>query len=454
MKNKKLYHWLLALVIISVLMLSIFGCGPSSDSNSYEPQPSIGETNPSQNQNDEDTGSSQTETEIPVDSDNDGLLDEEEERIGTNPYDSDTDDDGWKDGIEEKENTNPLDSEDYPGKKEETSEPESQSPVDSDGDGLFDEQEEEYGTNPYDPDTDEDGLEDGDELWIGTDPNNPDTDGDNWSDGEEYISHDTNPLDHDDNPSASPSGGGASTWNIPEEIYFDAGGGGLGSVELSAERDECLVNGEYIYIWGYDLPANEELYYGIYGPEKSNDLPAPLFYADKINTESQGTFDISMLITSAYPNGDYAVAFFYNISQISLNHFCIGESKVYEEPKISNFRACTNPCTPTNETADFPEKTTKIYLEWKYENIPYGSHYIRTWSMNGNVWAEYNCSWDGPTTGTEEITLTEPAGLKSGYWDVEIFVDGNRIMSDYIYVEGNWDYWDPAGYFGSCYGKR
>ena len=55
--------------------------------------------------------------------------------------------------------------------------------TDSDGDGLTDEQEEGLGTDPLDPDTDDDGISDGDEVGAGTDPLDPDSDGDGISDG-------------------------------------------------------------------------------------------------------------------------------------------------------------------------------------------------------------------------------------------------------------------------------
>ncbi|MEO2237118.1 MAG: plastocyanin/azurin family copper-binding protein [Candidatus Poseidoniia archaeon] len=46
-------------------------------------------------------------------------------------------------------------------------------PVDTDEDGLSDEEEGELGTDPNDPDTDGDGFGDGEEVWSGTDPNDP-----------------------------------------------------------------------------------------------------------------------------------------------------------------------------------------------------------------------------------------------------------------------------------------
>jgi len=61
------------------------------------------------------------------------------------------------------------------------------SPVDSDQDGLTDEEEiNTYRTNPNDADTDRDGLFDREEVKVyHTDPNNKDSDGDGYSDGEE-----------------------------------------------------------------------------------------------------------------------------------------------------------------------------------------------------------------------------------------------------------------------------
>lgn len=70
--------------------------------------------------------------------------------------------------------------------------------IDSDGDGLFDDKESKIGTEPYDPDTDKDGLTDGEEInTYKTDPLNPDTDWDGLMDGPEVHKHKTNPLVRD-----------------------------------------------------------------------------------------------------------------------------------------------------------------------------------------------------------------------------------------------------------------
>ncbi len=68
-------------------------------------------------------------------------------------------------------------------------------PKDSDADGLLDDEERTIGTDPFDPDTDKDGLKDGAEVHTHkTDPLNPDTDSDGLLDGVEVYQHKTDPL--------------------------------------------------------------------------------------------------------------------------------------------------------------------------------------------------------------------------------------------------------------------
>jgi outer membrane protein OmpA-like peptidoglycan-associated protein len=111
------------------------------------------------------------------DHDRDGLTNEEEERLKTNPYDPDTDGDGLSDFEEVRRYyTNPL-------------------LADTDGDGLTDGQEVfRYFTDPTRRDTDGDGLSDGEEvLYYGTNPLRADSDGDGLTDWEE-IRMGTNPM--------------------------------------------------------------------------------------------------------------------------------------------------------------------------------------------------------------------------------------------------------------------
>lgn len=125
----------------------------------------------------------------------------------------------------------------------------------------------------------------------------------------------------------------------------------------------------------------------------------------------------------------------------------------YTLPEIGDFLACLTPCNGSNSTSSFPEKTTKIYAQWSYKNIPYGASYVRSWSMDNIEWVRYECSWSGKTTGVDTVTLTEPMGLKSGVWKVNISINGETLLDEKIEVKGNWQYWDPAGVFRQCYGK-
>ncbi len=113
------------------------------------------------------------------DSDGDGLTNNEEFRIGTDPYNPDTDRDELLDGDEVKNRqTNPL-------------------KADTDGDGLSDGEEVlRRNTDPLNPDTDADRLTDGNEVQRGTNPLHPDSDQDALKDGDE-VSLGTNPLDPD-----------------------------------------------------------------------------------------------------------------------------------------------------------------------------------------------------------------------------------------------------------------
>jgi hypothetical protein len=101
------------------------------------------------------------------DKDNDGLDDEVEFDLGTDPADDDTDDDGSLDGAEVTNGTDLFDP-------------------DTDGDGLNDGEEATIGSNPLLTDTDGDGLDDEVEVNThGTDPTKADTDGDGFDDAEE-----------------------------------------------------------------------------------------------------------------------------------------------------------------------------------------------------------------------------------------------------------------------------
>ncbi|MGC9399594.1 MAG: CARDB domain-containing protein [Anaerolineae bacterium] len=144
-----------------------------------------------------------------TDSDGDGLTDDEEAALGTDPNDTDSDGDGVSDGVEVGDPSAPPDTdgdgtldaldpdddgdgiptvdEDVNGDGDPTNDDtdgdgipnyldpdDEDGPLgDPDGDGLTNEEEADWGTDPNNPDTDGDGISDGDEVDQGTDPTDP-----------------------------------------------------------------------------------------------------------------------------------------------------------------------------------------------------------------------------------------------------------------------------------------
>jgi hypothetical protein len=90
---------------------------------------------------------------------------------------------------------------------------------DRDGDGLNDDLEEEIGSNPDNPDTDGDDLRDDEEARRGTLFDDADTDGDNASDGFE-VQAGTDPLDPTDKPAVmcGPDSMFACAGEVPDSI--------------------------------------------------------------------------------------------------------------------------------------------------------------------------------------------------------------------------------------------
>lgn len=185
-------------------------------------------SNNNNNSGNDSNGNNSEGSTTQVDDDKDGLSNQEEAIIGTNPSKSDTDGDGLKDGEEVKTyKTNPLkadtdidglsDGEEVflyntnPLKKDSDADELSDSfevsqndkenfnPLkeDSDGngvldgnedvdkDGLSNKQEQDYKTNPLKADTDVDGISDGKEIEDGLNPLKDDSDEDKLIDGEE-----------------------------------------------------------------------------------------------------------------------------------------------------------------------------------------------------------------------------------------------------------------------------
>ncbi len=121
------------------------------------------------------------------DRDRDGAYDPHEEMLGLNPRSPDCDADNLIDGMELAARLNPL-----------LPEPVDTSlgwpvigvGIDTDLDGLSDELERRFGTDPSEFDTDLDGLGDGFEVFAGLDPLTPDSNGNGIADGDEDLDGD------------------------------------------------------------------------------------------------------------------------------------------------------------------------------------------------------------------------------------------------------------------------
>ncbi len=169
-----------------------------------------------------------------IDSDDDGLTNECECRLGTDPSNSDTDGDGVPDGEEDANQNCRFD----PGESDPRT-------ADTDGDGLDDGQERVNGTDFLDPDTDGDGVPDGAEVDSGCmDPRSEHSDDDGIPDGVE----DTN--------------GDGEIGTCPDRNYDPSCANG--------ESDPCSNDTD-----GDGTPDNDEVQYLDCRPEDTQNLTQP-----------------------------------------------------------------------------------------------------------------------------------------------------------------------------------
>ena len=121
------------------------------------------------------------------DRDRDGAYDPHEEMLGLNPRTPDSDADNLIDGMELAARLNPLLPEPVDSS---LGWPVIGTGGDTDLDGLSDELERRLGTDPNEFDTDLDGLGDGFEVFAGLDPLTPDSNGNGIADGDEDLDGD------------------------------------------------------------------------------------------------------------------------------------------------------------------------------------------------------------------------------------------------------------------------
>ena len=115
-----------------------------------------------------------------------GFVTDADPSTQTNPGNPDTDGGGIDDGVEDRNQNGRID----PGELDPNDPRDDR--LDSDSDGIDNQREVTLGTDPFDPDSDDDGLLDGEEVEPGadgriTDPLDADTDDDGIGDGEEVT---------------------------------------------------------------------------------------------------------------------------------------------------------------------------------------------------------------------------------------------------------------------------
>ena len=124
--------------------------------------------------------------------------------------------------------------------------------VDSDGDGISDDDEIANGTDPDNSDSDSDGLDDGFEEELGTDPNSDDTDGDGYLDAWE-VDEGTDPLDENN---------GIYTGGWPYQPDKDAYGDVAWS-DAAAERDAQIPRFVLVDQWGDEVDIYDFAGHGV-----------------------------------------------------------------------------------------------------------------------------------------------------------------------------------------------
>ncbi|MDA3844731.1 MAG: OmpA family protein [Candidatus Kapabacteria bacterium] len=181
-----------------------------------------------------------------ADLDKDGLTNDRERALGTDPRNPDTDGEGLLDGEEvDRYHTNPLlvDTDkdglnDFDELMKHKSNPLN---PDSDGDGLNDGQELVRKTDMLKADTDNDGLLDGEEVNVhSTDPKNSDTDEDGLNDGDEFLKYNTNMKSKDSDTDGLEDGAEVKTHKTNPIIADSDNDGLLDGLEVNQYKTDPI----------------------------------------------------------------------------------------------------------------------------------------------------------------------------------------------------------------------
>lgn len=271
-----------------------------------------------------------------ADCDGDGLTNQREKDLGTDPLDADTDGDGVPDGVEVTDGTDPLDANkykdtdgdlvpDYVESADGTATGDSLKYKDSDKDGVPDYIELRDGTNPNDKtdfkDVDGGGVPDYVEAILFPNLGLPatipslrgddarDSDGDGVPDYQEFLEN-TNPLDSgdfldtdgDNVPNYVERLDGTDPNNVNE--FKDSDGDGVANF-IQARSVQLSILEELVLAWGTknhlsQLPTEVEV--GIFSGEKAN-FQVEWTKTETLNILKRGTYELTG--TLVLPKGYY-----------------------------------------------------------------------------------------------------------------------------------------------------
>ncbi|MBE2223801.1 MAG: protein kinase [Anaerolineae bacterium] len=325
-------------------------------------------------------------------------------------------------------------------------------------------------------DNDKDGIANTDEIALGTDPDNPDSDGDGFNDGKEQQQG-TNPLDRGDPrpidlpPTATPTSSYTPTAtqtrqakptdtpsatytskptdtptsppnpsSIVQQITFPPGA-------ISTRVAGSLVSNQLqiYHLWAL---ASQNMRVAMVSGNANLTVISP---SGAILHNQKGSYDGTLPQSGDYTiivdPGSNATNFTLDITIKTPTPTPIPTPTPTPippdsglSPRMWNARFCMSTCLNdgSNAVYSLPANSTQVFVKWEYENVPVGAAYTRSWRSNGDLWVVYDCAWNGPVSGTDEIRLWDrEVGLRAGEWEMTVTVNGETVLQDSIIVEGN-----------------
>lgn len=262
--------------------------------------------------------------------------------------------------------------------------------LDSDGDGLSDDEEAELGTDPRNPDSDGDGLKDGEEVnRYRTDPLDDDTDDDGYGDGEEVKEIKSDPLDPDDPPDGKiivltdPATYDESDTETHEVSFRVIGRNGTHAVEISG--------------WPEDGSATGDTSLSGIGEE------AATFSLKALDGNAQ-TSGQGVTLTLRSESG-YSVDWTFKIRNVA--------------PKINSASASPNPAG-AGEGITFSVDVDDVdadalTYEWKVDGQPFKIYDQETGEAHAFDHRVDTVHQNRPGTYTFSVTVKDPQGAKDTY---------------------------------------